>query len=283
MKIYKVLPSLKKKRQMHLWHTALRSQWSAADLAWDTPHRITSRRFKDQLAKILTPVLMSEQSALYSVTSLIPALGQRQEVESQFYLTTWAVDEARHTELFTRFYGRLDREPLSIRHFPASFLFQSRVMSEEPAEWLTGVLTAEVLALLIMEEFKRLDLDPLLSDISDGILGDEARHLGFNHIYLEDRFAGLYATDAEKDTQEAEDFKSRLTKHLDYVLDGVGPIFEGLKAELDGIGLERDRVLDKLRRETHRRLRRSIEAGRRVALRQTEASRLDEAELVGSG
>lgn len=95
MNIYKVLPDLSKTRHMGIWHKALRSQWSAADLDWDRPQRIKSRRLKDQMARILTPVLMGEQAALYSVSGLIPVLGHRSEVESQFYLTTWAVDEAR--------------------------------------------------------------------------------------------------------------------------------------------------------------------------------------------
>ena len=132
MKIYKVLPDLKKERHLKIWHRALRSQWSATDLKWDTPQRITQRHLKDQMGRILTPVLMGEQAALYSVSGLIPILGKMSEVESQFYLTTWAVDEARHTELFAMYYGRLDREPMSIRRFPAGYLFQSQIVSDEP-------------------------------------------------------------------------------------------------------------------------------------------------------
>ena len=118
MRIYKVLPDLSKKRQMRIWHTALRSQWSAEDLDWSKPQRLSKTGMKDQLARIMTPVLIGEQSALYSVSGLIPVLGTRSEVESQFYLTTWAVDEARHTELFARMFRRIDRQPLSIRRFP---------------------------------------------------------------------------------------------------------------------------------------------------------------------
>ena len=135
MKIYKVLPDLTRTRQLKIWHKALRSQWSAADLNWDAPQRMTQRSLKDQLGRLLTPVLMGEQAALYSVSGLIPILGKRAEVESQFYLPTWAVDEARHTELFALFYGRIDREPLSIRQFPSGYLFQSQIVSHEPGEW----------------------------------------------------------------------------------------------------------------------------------------------------
>src|SRR4029078_9587257 len=133
MKIYKVLPELTKKRHMTLWHKALRAQWSAEDLNWSVPHRMTSDATKDGLARLLTPILMGEQSALYSVSGLIPVLGQNSEVESQFYLTRWAVYEARHTKLFTRFYQRIGKEPLPIRRFPSGYMFQSAIVSHEPA------------------------------------------------------------------------------------------------------------------------------------------------------
>ena len=122
MNIYKVLPDLNRRKHLSIWQKALRSQWSAEDLNWSRPQRITRDALKDQLARVLTPILMGEQAALYSVSGLIPVLGQQQQVESQFYLTTWAVDEARHTELFARFYGRLGREQHQAdgcKYFPA--------------------------------------------------------------------------------------------------------------------------------------------------------------------
>jgi len=276
--IYKVLPELGNQRQLQIWHKALRAQWSAVDLDWTRPQRMTSRRLKDQLARVLTPVLMGEQAALYSVSNLIPIMGHRSEVEGQFYLTTWAVDEARHTELFARFYGRIEREPMAIRRFPSGYLFQSQIVSNEPAEWLSGVLVSEVLALHVLEEFKRLDLDPVLSDIADGILRDESRHLGFNHIYLEHRFSQLY----NKGEDEAVRFAEHLHQRLDRVLGAVTPITEALDAEMTEVGIDRHRLFQTVQEEAKRRLTKSIEAGRRVANRQAEASRLEDAESLGS-
>ncbi len=273
MKIYKVLPDLSKKRQMYLWHTALRSQWSAEDIGWSRPGRFPKAGMKDQLARVMTPVLMGEQSALYSVSGLIPSLGSRSEVEGQFYLTTWAVDEARHTELFARMFRRIDREPLPIRRFPEGYLFQSAIVSHEPAEWLAGVLVSEITATKIMEEFRRLDLDPVLSEIADGILDDEARHLGFNHVYLEDRFAGLHNRDSEAqknggredDGSEAEALLERLHRRIDLVMEKLPPVFDRLRREFDDLGVERERVVTEVEREAHRRLGRSAKAGKRLA------------------
>jgi hypothetical protein len=261
MQIYKVLPDLKRSKHMAIWHKALRSQWSAEDINWDRPQRITDSRLKDQMSRILTPILMGEQAALYSVSGLIPVLGHNSEVESQFYLTTWAVDEARHTELFARYYGRLDREPLSIRRFQSGYLFQSKIVSSEPSEWLAGVLVSEVLAKLVLEEFVRLDLDPVLSDICHGILEDEARHLGFNQIYMEDRFRELFS-DPDGSAPAAHD---RLETRLRDVLVHVPPMFDEVDAELKEVGIDRVAVFEKLERDAVRRLKRSVERGRKLA------------------
>jgi len=261
MNIYKVLPDLRKTRHMAIWHKALRAQWSAADLNWDRPQRIQSPRLRDQMGRLLTPVLMGEQAALYSVSGLIPILGHRSEVESQFYLTTWAVDEARHTELFSLFYDRLDREPLPIRRFPSGYLFQAAIVSDEPAEWLTGVLVSEVMAKKVMEEFVRLDLDPVLSEIADGILTDEARHLGFNHIYMEDRFKEVFT----ENPQQAENDAERLRIRMDKVLSMVTPILDALRVELREIGIDSGALFAGVREEARERLEKSIQRGAKQA------------------
>ncbi len=261
MKLYKVLPDLSRKNHMAIWQKALRQQWSAEDLDWSRPQRITSPRLKDQMARVLTPVLMGEQAALYSVSGLIPILGLNGEVESQFYLTTWAVDEARHTELFARYYGRLEREPLSIRRFRSGYLFQSQIVSTEPSEWLAGVLVSEVLAKLLLEDFKNLDLDSLLSDICDGILKDEARHLGFNQIYMEDRFKDLHLQGQSHVDAAAAHLRDRVQR----VLDCVPPMFDEVDEELAAIGIDPPRIYAELEAGADRRLDRSIERGRRAA------------------
>lgn len=261
MNIYKVLPDLTRKRHLAIWHKALRSQWSAEDINWDRPQRITKGPLKDQMARILTPILMGEQAALYSVSSLIPVLGHASEVESQFYLTTWAVDEARHTELFARYYRRLEREPLSIRRFRSGYLFQSQIASSEPTEWLAGVLVSEVLAKLVLAEFVRLDLDPVLSEICHGILEDEARHLGFNQIYMEDRFCQLFTTEGDR----APEAGASLHARIDKVLALVPPMFDAVASELESVGIDRGMILERLIRDTNRRLDRSIERGRKQA------------------
>lgn len=262
MNFYKVLPDLSNERQMRLWQQGIRKQWSAEDLEWNAPRRISGEKIRDQLGRVLTPVLTGEQSALYSVSGLIPVLGHQSQVPAQFYLTTWAVDEARHTELFARFFGRIDREPLSIRKFPEGFLFQSRIISKDPSEWLTGVLASESMAQVVSHELKNLDLDPVLSDICAGILEDEARHLGFNHIYIEEEFRKLYL----KDTEAAEAKAQRLRDRMQYILDGVPPIINAIREDMEDLGIDMDKVQNVLDQVAKRRLEKAIAGGQGLAL-----------------
>ncbi|MCZ6674622.1 MAG: ferritin-like domain-containing protein [Verrucomicrobia bacterium] len=273
MNIYKVLPDLTNERQMRLWYQGINKQWSAEDIDWKKAMPNIKKSKLDDLAKVLTPVLTGEQSALYSVTGLIPVLGHRSEVEGQFFLTTWAVDEARHTELFTRYFHRLNREPLSIRRFPSGYLFQSRIISKDPVEWLTGVLVSETLAQIVSHEFRELDFDPVLSEICAGILDDEARHLGFNHVYMCDRFKEIYEKDG---VEKAETFAAHLEKRRLYVCEGVAPILDALKDELVSIGMDREKIIYEVDNITKRRLEKSILAGRKA----TEGEKIKDEDMI---
>ncbi len=270
LNIYKVLPDLNRARQLKLWHKALRSQWSVEDLDWSAPQRMRNGRTKDGLARVLTPLLMGEQSALYSVCSLIPILGHRSHVEAQFFLTSWALDEARHTEVFARFFGRLDREPLSIRRFQSGYLFQSQIASKDPGTWLAGVLVSEVAAKLFIQEMLRVDLDPVLSEMCDGLLTDEARHLAFNRVYLEDLFADLFREGHDDASSYADDLRAR----LETVLGLVPAVFGVLAADFSEIGIDHEEVMADLQREVRERLEASIARGERVAGRELERSSL---------
>ena len=257
MKILKVLPKLERERILRLWHQAQEGQWSARAIAWDAPQVIQSKVSKDRLARILTPILMSEQSAFNSASALMPILGDEGEDESQYYLATWVVDEARHAELFYLLLKRFDREPLSPRRFPAAYFLQARVRSDDLGVFLAGLLVIETMAKKAMTEFLRLDLDPALSQICEGILRDEARHLAFNRIYIEDHLAGLKAGDSGA----AEACAHRLTAQMEKILAEIPDFLGTLKTEFSDIGFQTEMVIEELRVEARQRMQRSIASG----------------------
>jgi hypothetical protein len=249
MRLYKTLPDLTRRRQLAVWHKALRARWSPEDVSWRAPLG-NGRVDRDRVATVLSPLLMGEQAGLYSITTVIQVLGRTSEVEGQFFLTTMAVDEAKHTELLTRYYRRLEREPLSIRRLPSGYLFQSQIMSNDPIEWLTGSLVSEVLAKNALEALRPVVEDPVFGEVCDRILEDETRHLGFNHIFLADRFQEARRAGRSDVDVTAE----RLASRLQTVLDLVPPILRDLDAEIRGLGIDPEAFLAGLRLECEARL-----------------------------
>ena len=270
MRIYKTLPDLEQRKQMALWHKALKVTWSPKDIDFSAPGAAGAlgvaggagpQKWKDHLARALSPILMGEQAGLYSITNIIRALGRTSEVEGQLFLTTMLVDEAKHVELFTRYYHRIERDPLSIRRFPPGYLFQSAIMSDDPIEWLTGSLVSEVLAKQSLEEIRRLEIDPLLCTLIDRVLEDESRHLGFNHVFLADRFEQGFS----KSVRDAGALADKLTTRLEAVLDRVPAILDGLETDMRELGMmDKHTFFETLREDCRRRLSKSIGSGRKA-------------------
>jgi hypothetical protein len=204
---------------------------------------------------------MGEQAAFYSLATIIPILGREMQVESQMFLTSMAMDEARHTELFARVYHRLGEQPISLRRLPSGYLFQSAILSEEPGEWMVGSLVSEVLAKLTLEAFRDLDLDPVLSELCQRILVDEARHLAFNHVFLEDRLAARRSRGAD----DGASYEAGLRARCEHVLTRVPPVFEALGEDMRAVGVDPAALLDDAFATVRRRLDRSLTASRRQA------------------
>ena len=259
MNIFKVLPDLSKSKHLALFHRAARGQWGADEIDWDRAPRISRAHLREQLARTLTPILMGEQSAFYSLSTIIPILGHEMEVESQMFLTSMAMDEARHTELFARVYDRLGEKPISLRRFPSGYLFQSAIISEEPGEWIVGSLVSEVLAKRVLEEFRDVDLDPVLSELCNRILVDEARHLAFNHTFLSDRLGAQL----ERRPADGEVYVDRLRERQEQVLATVPPMFQALETELKDCGVDAESVLNDVFEQSRRRFEKSVATARK--------------------
>ena len=158
---------------------------------------------------------------------------------------------------------------------PAAYLFQSKIMSKDPREWITGSLVSECLAKITLEELRQAEIDPVFDEICNRTLEDEARHLGFNHVFREDQFLARYSKKAE----EGDALADRLLTQLEEVLTTVPPILEALHDELTEVGVDVGWLNEELRTESRRRLERSIEGWRaghrnRQSLRATAVSRI---------
>ena len=274
MNIYKVLPDLSNERQMRLWQQSIQAVVGGRSRL-ECSEKNHGREDPRPIGKGSHASPDWEQSALYSVSGLIPILGHQSEVPAQFYLTTWAVDEARHTELFALLWAHRPGAPLNQKISLRLFISEPDHF-QDPCEWLTGVLASKSMAQVVSHELRDLDLDPVLSDICAGILEDEARHLGFNHIYMEDQFRQFYAKDPEKADEKADGLRDRMK----YVLEGVPPIIEAVREDMDELGIDMDKVQDILDRVARHRLDKAINGGKDQALGTKTAETEPEAETA---
>ena len=106
--------------------------------------------------------------------------------------------------------------------------------------------------------------------LSAGILVDEARHLAFNHVYLEDLFADLF----RKGHDDASSYAEETSARLESVLSRVPAVFKELEADLIEVGIDQEQLFGEIGAEARERLRSSIDRGERVAARKVEESSL---------
>jgi len=182
--VIRVFPRVEDTKLMELFRKGVEGQWSAAEIAWDHPLRLDSREQR-ALAHVLTPVYLGEQTAMLGASSVIPQFFVAHQTEAQLYLATFLLDEARHFEILTRFYHKIDQRPLEVRDLKEIFRYQARLFkSRDKVEWLWGILLSDIFARHFYSTLVKLHPDSLFAHIASRIILDEARHLAFAELSL---------------------------------------------------------------------------------------------------
>ena len=123
--------------------------------------------------------------------------------DAKFFQATQAVDEARHTEVLSRYLnekceGRIYPMTNNVRHLFDYLLGQGKWFIKT-----VGLqLVAETFAVGLFRMLSETSQDPLLRTISKKILADESRHMGFSVLGLPETIASL----SSSDMHELEDF-----------------------------------------------------------------------------
>jgi hypothetical protein len=123
--------------------------------------------------------------------------------DAKFFQSTQVVDEARHTEVLSRYL----LEKCGGRVYPMSknikFLFDFLLGQGKWFIKTAGLqLIAETFAVGLFRMLAETSLDPLLRTICKRILADESRHMGFSVLGLPDMIASL----SPSEMAELEDF-----------------------------------------------------------------------------
>jgi len=224
--VIRVFPRVEDTKVMDLFRKGVEGQWSAAQLEWERPLLLDVSE-QQALAHVLTPIYLGEQTAMLGASSVIPQFFAAHQTEAQLYLATFLLDEARHFEILTQFYRKMDQRPLEVRELKEIFRYQARLFkSRDKVEWLWGILLSDVFSRHFYGILAKLHPGSLFAHIASRILLDEARHLAFAELSLKATLA-----------QEPERAPSFLTMR-DELLGLMGAMQRALKEKADTIGLD---------------------------------------------
>jgi P-aminobenzoate N-oxygenase AurF len=147
----------------------------------------------------ISQLMYGEEFAMLVCSQLVNILPN---IDAKFFMSTQVVDEARHSEVLTRYL----LEKVGVTYPLTSSLRNlfGRIL-EMPQWYLKTVgtqLVAETLAVSLFRMLEQHSQDPLISSICKRILADESRHMGFGMLSLPDQVGEL----SEPERREVEDF-----------------------------------------------------------------------------
>jgi hypothetical protein len=140
----------------------------------------------------LSQFLHGEQGALICTAKIVESVPW---VDAKYYAATQVMDEARHVEVFAKY---LD-EKLS-GHYPVNahlrmLLDDIIADSRWDLTYLGMQIMVEGLALAAFGFMRQMTGDPLLKTLLRYVMADEARHVAFGVLSLQEFYAGLNAAE----------------------------------------------------------------------------------------
>ncbi len=217
--------SLARPRLRKLYERAKTGQWNATtDLAWDTDVDIEQVVAADQAAQsagftpdhydgtvvekwddakwldfgmdqrrwMLSQFLHGEQGALLctaKITETVPWY------DAKLYASTQVMDEARHVEVFSRYLDEKLGGGFQVNAHLRLLLDDIIADSRWDMTYLGMQIMVEGLALAAFGFMRQMTSEPLLQELLRYVMSDEARHVAFGVMALQEVYEGM--TDAE--------------------------------------------------------------------------------------
>ena len=221
----------------NLYSKAKKFQWNGEeDLSWDVeidpskPIMDESRFAFDRLpiiqklsksqretftahatCQLLSQFLHGEQGALMTAAALTHAVPN---YEAKLYAATQTMDEARHVEVYERYVSKLGAV------YPISpwlkEVIDATLQADQWVKIAIGMnMVVEGLALAAFHNMRRQTTCPLLRQLTEYVLRDEARHVAFGNVYVG-------ATIREMHPDEREDVAQFAFETIKTMVDSMG-------------------------------------------------------------
>ncbi len=235
----KIFPQFEEDLLIRLFHKGVKAQWTVSDVEWQQPLMMEDQQAR-ALAHMLTPVYLGEQSAMIGASTVLPQMALAGETTSQIYLSSFLMDEARHFEVLTRLYKRLEEDPLNVRQMPAMLRYHNRLRKGDRIDWVWGILISDVFAKNFYQIFARSQPDALFGNLSGRILRDESRHQAFAEHYLKKAVPSMDSERLRNLVNMKDDLLNTMDNMYDHLLDDAerlsidGRVFlDELRAEIE--------------------------------------------------
>ena len=169
-------------------------------------------------AHLLSQFLHGEQGALMTSAALTHAVP---DYEGKLYAATQTMDEARHVEVYERYINKLGNV------YPISpWLKETIDETLTSGHWVKIAIgmnmVVEGLALAAFHNMRRDTTCPLLRQLTENVLRDEARHVAFGNVYVGQAIRDMHVDEQEDIAQFAFDVIKMMADSMGGV-DGTGP------------------------------------------------------------
>jgi hypothetical protein len=146
----------------------------------------------------LSQFMHGEQGALICTAKIVETVPW---IDAKYYASTQVMDEARHVEVFAKYLDTKLSGHYPVNHHLRLLLDDIIDDSRWDMTYLGMQVMVEGLALAAFGMAYQVTPDPLLKQLLRYVMSDEARHVAFGVLSLQEYYAGL--TDAElKERQE---------------------------------------------------------------------------------
>ena len=218
---------IRKDALLNLYEKAKKLQWNAStDIDWSTdvdpeefpdfmppevfntllnpPRRMEIKEIREfrvhQLGWMLSQFMHGEQGALLATAQIVNTVPW---TEAKFYAANQVADEARHVEVYRRYLT--EKLPVSYPVNPHLHTLLTQIIREPRWDmtYLGMQIMVEGLALAAFGLMNFMNpQEPLIQQITGYVMRDEARHVAFGVLSLED----VYADMTSKELAEREEF-----------------------------------------------------------------------------
>jgi hypothetical protein len=230
---------------MKLYEKAKTSQWNAStDLDWSTdvdPEKIarelgggTTQRFvalrtaDDSPAKnfgdkewmqvsvelqnsLLSQFMHGEQGALLCTARIVETVPW---IDAKYYAATQVMDEARHVEVFARYLDEKLGHQYRINDNLKSLLDDILRDSRWDITYLGMQIMVEGLALAAFGMMHQITTEPLLKKLLRYVMSDEARHVAFGVLSLQEYYSELSHAELRERQEFAFEVATRLQRRF---------------------------------------------------------------------